>query len=164
MSLQNHTEYRYRDYRLINIFDDSDNPLRERVIKFWENNGILARGEAVRRSGEVVFVITDANEEIAGVSTVYTGSFRNSGDRYYFYRMFIGPAHRVHGMMEFMTARTRDFLRDRENAPAEQCDGVIVITENTKLMRPGIKRRLRHIGFQYAGKNPKGLDIWISEF
>jgi hypothetical protein len=161
MSLQHHAEHRYRDYQLINIFADHGNPLRERVIEFWDNNGVLARDEAVRRSNEIVFVIMDANDEIAGVSTAYPDSFRSPGDFYYFYRMYIAPAHRVYGMMEFITDKTRDFLRD---TAGDRASGVVIITENAKLMRPGIKRRLRHIGFQHAGKNPTGLDIWVSEF
>ena len=164
MSLQKHSEQRYRDYRLVNVFDDPDSPLRDRVIEFWDNNGILAREEAARRSGEIAFVIMDASDKVAGVSTVYSDSFRSSGDPYYFYRMYIAPAHRVYGMMEFITARTRDYLRERKVTGADRAYGVGVITENPKLMRPGIKRRFRHIGFQYAGKNSKGLDIWVSEF
>ena len=163
-SSQDHAEHRYRDYRLVNIFDDPDSPLRKRVIEFWESNGVLPRDEAERRSAEVVFVILDPRGEPAGVSTVYSDAFRATGLPYYFYRMFIAPAHRIHGMMEHMTAMTRDFLRARNSASAQRHGGVVVITENPKLMRPGIKRRFRHIGFQHAGRNPAGLDIWVSEF
>ncbi|MEJ2761966.1 MAG: hypothetical protein P8126_10705 [Gammaproteobacteria bacterium] len=148
----------------MNIFADHDNPLRERVIEFWDNNGVLERDEAAHRSGEIVFVIMDANDEIAGVSTAYPDSFRSPGDFYYFYRMYIAPAHRVYGMMEFITDKTRDFLHEWKDKYMDRTSGVVIITENPKLMRPGIKRRLRHIGFQHAGKNPKGLDIWVSEF
>ena len=112
MSLQQYAEHRYRDYRLINIFDDRESLLRDKVIEFWDDNGVLARDEALRRSGEIVFVIMDADDEIAGVSTAYPDSFRSPGDCYYFYRMYIAPAHRIYGMMEFITARTRDYLRD----------------------------------------------------
>ena len=161
MPLQKNSEHHYGDYRLVNIFDDPDNPLRARVTELWLNAGLLNRDEAVRRSGEIVFVVMDSNDEVAGVSTAYLDSFRSPGDCYYFYRMYIAPAHRIHGMMEFITDKTRDYLRD---TAGDRASGVVIITENAKLMRPGIKRRLRHIGFQHASKNPTGLDIWVSEF
>ena len=152
----------YQDYQLVNIYDDPDSPWRERVIDLWTRTGILARDEAVKRADQIVLVALDGDDNVAGVSTVYVDDFRGPGDRYYFYRLFIAPGHRVYGMMKFMTAMSRDYLRERECR--DRPNGVVVITENPKLMRTGIKREFRRIDFKYAGRNPKGLDIWISEF
>ena len=152
----------YQEYQLINIFDDPDSPLRGRVTDLWIETGVLPRADAVTRANQIVLVALDDGKRVAGVSTVYIDDFRGPGDSYYFYRLFIAPGHRVYGMMKFMTAMTRDFLRDR--VCRHRPNGVVIITENPKLMRTGIKREFRRIDFKYAGKNSKGLDIWVSEF
>jgi hypothetical protein len=152
----------FQGYRLVNIFDEPGHPLRDAVVRFWTGEGILTSEQAHQRASDLVYVALDQHENVAGVSTVYIDDFRGPGERYYFYRLFIRPGDRVYGMMKYMTAVTRDYLRDRPGA--DKPLGVVVITENRKLMRPGIKREFRRIDFRSAGKTPQGLDIWISEF
>lgn len=159
-----HAEHRYQKYRLVNIFGEPGSPLRQRIIEFWVDSGTLRRDEAERRGNEIVYVVLDPDGNPAGVSTVYTDSFRSPADCYYYYRMYIVPAHRIHGMMLFITSLTRDFLRDNNDSAARRMDGMVIVTENPKLMRSGIKQRIRKIGFQIAGRNARGQDIWVSEF
>ena len=152
----------FQGYRLVNVFDEPGHPLREAVIRFWTDEGILTPEQAQQRTRDRVYVVLDRDDKVAGVSTVYIDDFRSPGERYYFYRLFIRPGDRVYGMMKYMTAATRDYLRDRAD-PGKPL-GVVVITENRKLMRRGIKREFRRIDFRSAGKTPLGLDIWVSEF
>lgn len=152
----------YHDYRMQNVFGEKPEGLRREIVAFWRANRALRRGEAEawRRSNEVVLVIRNPEGEIAGVTSVYAAAFR--GATYYFYRMFIRRGDRVPGMMRFATLETRHFLQ-RQHAPGGP-KGMIVISENPKLMNPGMRRMMARGGFTDAGKTPKGLDIWRFDF
>jgi hypothetical protein len=58
---------------------------------------------------------------------------------------------------------TRDFLRDFRH-PIAQPDGMLLVTENRKLMRPGMRKLFTRHGYHYWGRNAKGEDVWAVEF
>jgi hypothetical protein len=75
--------------------------------------------------------------------------------------MFIDPSARVYRMMEHMTRLTHESLKgfDIPNKPA----GMVVVTENRKLMRKGMKRMLSG-GMEYMGINNNNQDVWYWGF
>ena len=155
-------ELTYGEYRIVPVYGGVTDTLRGEIVGFWARNGAIGdMREAWRRTDEVVYVIRGRDGAIAGVSTVYVAPGRD-GRRRYVYRMFIQPGDRVYGMMAFVTAATRDFLRDLDvpNKPV----GVVIITENRKIMRKGMRRVLQRIGFTLVGKTHAGLDVWRSDF
>ena len=66
-------------------------------------------------------------------------------------------------LMWAVTDGTRDFLRDFTH-PDALTAGLYLITENPKLMRPGMKRSFQRHGYVYRGKTVHGLDVWVAEF
>jgi len=155
--------HRFHDYRIAAVYGTVDDATCGELARFWLAERAVPSEERARsRCGDVVLISRNPDGEIVGVSSVYRERFRGAGDVYWFYRMFIRAADRVPGMMRFMTALTRDHLRDLE--AQDKPRGVIIVTENPKLMRRGTRRTLERIGFTYVGATAKGQDIWRSDF
>jgi len=42
--------------------------------------------------------------------------------------------------------------------------GLLIVTENPKLMRPGMRKPFQRHGYRHAGKILRGSDLWVSPF
>lgn len=151
------------DYSISSVSGPVSEELRSEAAAFWLRNGAIPNSdEARRRADELVCVARNAAGEIVGVNTAYVSTFRSADDRYYFYRMFLRPQDRhLHLACELVRASV-DALRDRRVEPAVQ--GIVLVTENKKLMRASGRRILTHLGWHPAGTDPRGLDVWKIEF
>lgn len=155
--------YDYHGYTIYNVYKTVSGDLRDEIIDLWRRNRILpGPEEARRRVDQVVLAIRNPAGQVVGVTTVYTGDFQQRGNVYYFYRMFIQPSDRIPGLMRSVTLRTRDLLRERHTPDGPR--GVIIVTENAKLMRPGMRRMFERNGYEYMGRGPKGNDVWRALF
>jgi hypothetical protein len=77
--------------------------------------------------------------------------------------MFLHPADRVPFLMRAVTNATRDLLRGLPH-PGGPVAGMLIETENRKLMRPGIRRYFERHGYLYRGRTGRGLDLWLAPF
>lgn len=59
--------------------------------------------------------------------------------------------------------QTRNLLGAFRHPDAEPA-GMLIVTENRKLMRPGLKRLLERHGYEYRGRERRGLDVWLARF
>lgn len=157
-------ELRYGPYRLVSTWRQPQHPLFPELVEFWLREGAIPqRAEAERRTADAVYVILAPSGEIAGACTVYIDDLRGPGDPYWFLRLFIRAQDRRPGMMTFICKATRDNLL-AHRTPTDRPQGVVIVTENAKLMRPGLRRTLRRAGCAYGGVTPAGHDLWIYEF
>lgn len=157
--MESSASYDYHGYAIDNVFQAVPPALRDEIIDLWRRNQILpGPEEALRRVNQVVLAIRNPAGQVAGVSTAYVGDFQQRGNSYWFYRMFIQPADRVPGLMRFVTLRTCGILGERHVPGGPK--GVIIVTENRKLMRPGMRRMFERNGYEYMGRGPKGHDVW----
>jgi hypothetical protein len=62
-------------------------------------------------------------------------------------------------MMRKMTQETRCFLDDNPPLRGDAC-GMILCTENPKLMRPGVRQLFERSVWDYQGTDARGLDVW----
>lgn len=148
---------KYYDYTLTPVYRQVDDAIADEIIRFWErNNAIPDPAERKRRVTDVVYTIRTNDGKLVGISSVYIGKVGEETG--YFYRMFIEPSHRRPGMMRHITNSTRDYLKQLSipNKPGN----MVIVTENPKLMRPGLRRMLRSNGYVYLGKTPQQLDVW----
>lgn len=132
-------------------------------MAFWlAQRALASRAEAERRSHELVFLVRRGDGLLAGVSTValQTGA---DGRAYYAYRMFLRREDRVPYLMRAVTNASRDLLRDFA-VPEPKPAGMLIVTENPKLMRDGIHRYFLRHGYQHCGKTARGLDQWLAPF
>lgn len=149
----------FKGYRLSNVYGRLDAEAAAEVVGLWLAAGVLTETEARRRCEEVVFTIHDASNALVGVNTVYVADFATPGQPYYFYRTFIRDADRgVGGLPRAALRLALDYLRDHPRSPHPA--GLIIVTENPKLMRPGAMAILTDLGFERLGRTPRGQDIW----
>ena len=137
----------HRGYRLSGMYGRA--PARDAadIVRMWIDAGVLLPAEAQRRVSEVVVVA------------------RAPGDRgaWYFYRTYVRPEHRgVAGVPTRMVALALQELRVHPHPQAPR--GVVIITENAKLMRRGAMSRLEGLGFHLLGSDARGLDVWCHRF
>lgn len=152
----------FQHYRITKVFQKISNEQANALASFWlQNKAITDPNEAKRRTSEAVSIIHNAKDEIVGVCTAYP-STHVDGKLYYFGRMFIRPADRIPGMWQFIIRDAYDHLK--ELAIPNKPIGILMVTENPKLMRKGARRMLEHINFQFTGKNQHGQDILTSTF
>lgn len=158
----NMTGFDYHGYRLTPVYQQIDPPLAQQIMDLWKRNKVIADpNEIQRRVADVVYTAQAPTGELVGVSTVYIGALTKN-NVYFFYRMFIQADHRRAGMMRRLTEATRYYLQKTplKNKPL----GMIIVTENTKLMKEGMRRMFERHGYVYMGRTPRNLDMWKADF
>jgi hypothetical protein len=158
-------EISFRGYRLTPVYLGITDAERAEVIAMWRDaRAFRDPSVAEQRSREVVLLVRHAaSGDLAGVSTVALKPRPADGRMLYHYRMFLRPEHRQPHLMRAVTNTTRDVLRDFRHPDAEPA-GMLIVTENRKLMRPGLKRLLERHGYEYRGRERRGLDVWLARF
>lgn len=152
-------------YRLDIVHLATTSELRQEIVQFWlRERAIAALPEAVRRAHEVCLTVrrNDAPASLAGVSTV--GRMRTrTGQIYWVFRMYLSKVDRVPQLSLAVAKVTcahlqRRALRERDAA------GMLIVTENAKLMRRGAQALFRRQGCRYVGRNVNGHDVWVMDF
>ena len=156
--------YTYNKYSITAVLGTITPDQKKRVIEFWQKNRALGNNpqEANRRVNQVVLIAENDANEVVGVTTIYLQPFIVNMRPFVYYRMFIEPSARVFGMMEYMTQLTH--LSLKKISIPNKPDGMVVVTENQKLMRKGMKRMLRRSGLEYIGINNNNQDVWYWGF
>jgi hypothetical protein len=150
-------------YRLEPVYLRPSHSQRASAIRLWLDQGVLrGRVAAIRRAEQLVYLVYRADGALAGMSTagLRTGA---KGRLWYVYRMFLRPEDRVPYLMRAVTNATRDLLRGFPH-PGGPVAGMLIETENRKLMRPGIRRYFERHGYVYRGRSRRGLDLWLAPF
>jgi len=153
----------HRGYRLSGMYGRA--PARDAadIVRMWIDAGVLLPAEAQRRVSEVVVVARAPDGQVAGVNTVYVADAPGDRGAWYFYRTYVRPEHRgVAGVPTRMVALALQELRVHPHPQAPR--GVVIITENAKLMRRGAMSRLEGLGFHLLGSDARGLDVWCHRF
>jgi len=154
---------RFNEYSLENVYLRTTESQRADIVALWRDEGAgMDSAQAERSSREAVFLVRARSCELAGVSTVALVRLKD-GRRFYSFTLFLRKRHRVPYLMITVTDATRDFLRDFSH-PIAQPAGMLNITENPKLMRPGTRKLLARHGYEYWGQTSQGEDVWATEF
>lgn len=152
----------HESYSLIPVFDHVDEALRREIFDFWKANHAIGHpDEAWRRTTEVAIVIRNAADEVVGVSTVYV-ALHTAGLAYYFYRSFVRPRDRVYKLAHRTLLETRRLLEELKSPRKPR--GLVIVAENQKLMRKGMRRFLEGHGFRLEGWTATGEGIWKYDF
>jgi hypothetical protein len=152
----------HQGYRIEPVYQKLTDNLRNEIVAFWLDNGALPEDRARQRVDQVAFVVRSSANDVAGISTVYAAPFGPDGDLYLYYRMFIAPAHRIPGLMQKVIRATRLFF-DGNRALRAGARGMLIVTENPKLMHRSVRRLLERV-FEYAGTDQRGIDVWRFDF
>jgi predicted GNAT family acetyltransferase len=153
----------YRGYRLAAVFGRASPADVGDVVRMWIDGGVLPPAEAQRRVFELAVVVRAPDGTVAGVNTAYVADVPGGSGRFYFYRTYVKPEHRgISGLPTRMLRAALAALRDTEHPQAPR--GVIVITENPKLMRRAAMARLEAEGLHLLGRDARGCDVWCLRF
>ena len=154
----------FRGYLLENVYRITSSEQRAEAVAFWLAQGALAsRREAVRRAFEIVYLVRSAGGTLAGMCTAALRSGAREESSYYAFRMFLRREDRVPYLMRAVTNATRDFLSALEH-PEPRPAGMVIVAENAKLMRPGIRRYFQRHGYAFRGTTSAGRDVWLAPF
>jgi len=153
----------YRGYRLFGVCGRTQAEDVRDVVRMWIDAGVLAPAEAQRRIAELVVVTRAPDGQLAGVSTAYVADVPGERGAWYFYRTFLRSEHRgVAGVPTRMLRLALDELRAWRHPQAPR--GVVIITENPKLMRRAAKARIEALGLNLLGSDERGCDVWCLKF
>lgn len=155
----------FHGYRINEVWERTTVELRREVSDFWIREGALTDAEQAReRSWQLAAIVRGQGREVIGVSTVYRDVLGRDAVPHYFYRMFIAAPHR----RPILMVRVLDFTRDalKKAAPIDPAypAGMVFVTENRKIMRPGARRMLQRHGYIFLGQTGEGLDVWRAGF
>ncbi|MCA9261195.1 MAG: hypothetical protein KDA61_18395 [Planctomycetales bacterium] len=149
-------------YSLNPVFGHVDERLRKEVFEFWKSNQAIGDpDEAWRRTNQVAIVIRNAVGDVVGVSTVYV-ALHTGGLPYYFYRSFVRPADRVYKLAHRTLLETRELLETLTDPHKPK--GLVIVAENKKLMRKGMRRFLEGSQFVFEGWTATGEGVWKYDF
>lgn len=149
-------------YRLEPAFPPTD-AQRQRVIDMWMQERVFSDHEqAARRSRQLVVLLNREDGELAGVCTALDVFAPMAASRVWMYRTFVRPADR-RGLAAFTVLDEAFRVLESKTPQGGPC-GVFLNTENLRLKRPGVERRLGRMGWQYLGTNPRDQATWLRRF
>lgn len=102
-----------------------------------------------------------AGDEV-GISTVYRVPCGPEQQPRFAYRMFIQPPNRIPVMTHFMTGKVYEFLIGITTD--DKRPGSIIVIENGKPVRCGIRAMLGRIGDGPSGTDHRGQAVWQRRF
>lgn len=156
---------RFKQHRLENVHLHTTSEQRSEVVRFWLDEKALSNtAEAERRAHELVFLIrrNDVCGTLVGVSSAGLMRARN-GRRYWTYRMYLRKQDRIPYLSLAVTDATCAHLKERASREGD-ADGMLIVTENPKLMRRGARTLFQRRGCRHVGRTPRGLDLWLMDF
>ena len=153
----------FRGYLFENVYLRTTESQRGEIRELWRGGKVvLKEQEAERRSHEAVFLVRANSGQLAGISEAGLVRLRG-GRRFYAYTTFLRKSDRVPYLMLAVLNATRDFLREFRH-PLAQPEGMVLVTENPKLMRPGVRKLLARHSYCYWGRTTWEEDVWAVEF
>ena len=135
------------------------------VLEFWRREKALVdEVQAQERLREVVLHATDANGEVAAVCTAVTITLPRLAQPMYYYRCFVGRGWRKTRLVFTLLARAFDALEAHARMHAYPCIGVLLELENERFGKSLRAPVWPGIGFVYAGRSARGLELRVRYF
>jgi hypothetical protein len=87
-------------YHLEGVWPAPSDPVQSEVVGFWlAESALPSRPAAEQRAHQLLVVARDADRRVAGVSTAVRTNIPQLGFDCFYYRTFVGRAHRVKGLL-----------------------------------------------------------------
>lgn len=145
----------------------NDPGLVGQVKEMWKNYLAFPDEVILERSKELVLVVTK-NNEVVGVSTAQLKPFKLlNNHRFFFYRFFIRPDHRVAGLDAKLTLESARYLeRLSQQMEVDKPIGIISILENPEIAKTPAARRAvwRVVPFTFIGMVSPGFPVRVYYF
>jgi hypothetical protein len=137
---------------LIPVWNAITPELQAELSTFWiEQKAMLDEAKAVDRASQVVCIARDEGR-IVGVSTAFARIVPLLRQPMYYYRNYIAPEYRNHGLsIPFITTRFDEIERQELAKDKPTCLGLIVSLQNERLSKHYDQAYWWQSKFVYAG-------------
>ena len=161
------------DYRLETVWPTPPDGVQQDVVRFWlAESAMTDPAAAQERAHQLLVVARDLSGQVAGVSTAVRVFVPQLGFECFYYRTFVGRAHRTRGLRSTgifwsIVRKSYAVLNERFR---EGCDpgvlGAYVEIENASLMRVRNDAVWREGGMNvvYIGRTPDGRHVRVWYF
>jgi hypothetical protein len=137
----------------------------EDVIALWEREAVLPGPMARQRVNQVHLVAIAGEREVAGVSTVYLEHSPELRMDLWYYRTFVGSAHRHTNVARHLISGNRDLLENRFTSGEDtRAQGMIFELEHEGMQRHLNTALWAHSRFVFIGQNQRGWHVRVYYF
>ena len=152
------------NYRFV-PFAETEEVTKDDVIAFWEREGAVVGEEARRRVHEVQLVGLERDQGLAAISTAYLQRNEQLRMDLWYYRGFVGRAHRMNSIATNFAILGRDHLEERFTTGADtRGKGIIFEIENQFLKTFLNKGQWLPSDFTFIGENERGDHVRVHYF
>jgi hypothetical protein len=135
------------------------------VLEFWRREKALGdEVQAQERLREIVLHATDASGEVAAVCTAVPITLPRLAQPMYYYRCFVGQRWRSTRLVFTLLNRAFATLERYARENRYPCIGVLLELENERFGKSLRAPMWPGIGFVYAGKSGRGLELRVRYF
>lgn len=138
---------------------------REKVRAMWRKYGAMKdESHLQKRSGEIVYVVKNAEDEVVAVSTArpVQAPFLNN-HHFYEFRCFIEQAFRIPGLDSLLAVKTKAFLEQQKDS-VTKFKGILMIIENETIRTQRTKAVWPASEMVFVGYNSKGHHVRVGYF
>jgi hypothetical protein len=151
-------------YRVV-PFADQDTVGPDDVVALWIDEGVLPEAEARRRVDEVMFVATDDEGGLAGVSTRYLQRNEQLRMDLWYFRAFTARAHRKSSIATSLAVLGREYLEEGFVSGRDtRASGLIYQVENEGLKRYFPNAIWKPADVLFIGENERGAHVRVHFF
>ena len=137
----------------------------EDVIALWEHEGVLPGPLARQRLQQVQLVAIAGESEVAGVSTAYLEHSPELHMDFWYYRTFVGSAHRHTNVARHLISTNRDLLESSfVSGEDTRAKGMIFELEHEGMRRHLNTALWAHSRFVFIGQNQRGWHVRVYYF
>ncbi|MCP4460392.1 MAG: hypothetical protein GY816_20570 [Cytophagales bacterium] len=155
----------FGEYKFLNVWKNVTPEIKKNIIEFWVRlRAMPPETKPEERVNQVVFVVMDKNENIAGICTSYPAFVRSLGFNMYYFRCLVHPDHRQFRLGSELLLRTRILLNEITNPnDVGECRGVLAEFENP-IINKVHNEAVWPKGMIYIGNNNQGSPMRIGYF
>ena len=105
-------------YRLDCVWPSPSESCQEEVVRFWAAESALQEREGRQRAPQLLVVARDPDDRVAAVSTAVPILVEQLGFECFYFRTFVGRAHRIRGLgstgiVQQMLLKSHEYLNQR---------------------------------------------------
>ncbi|HEX5757359.1 MAG TPA: hypothetical protein VFY12_13550 [Arenimonas sp.] len=152
--------------RFESVWQNVSPALQQEIVDFWIAENALRDPEAARRRArQAVCIARGSDGQLAGLCSVEARVVPRLRQRLYYYRTYVGAAHRGSKLIYPMLLQARQLLQDyNRQLPEPECIGILIEFENKSLGQHFPIAFDDTSKFGFIGYSPRGLDLRVSYF
>ena len=145
------------------VWGKLDEETSSRLVEFWRTHGALDEAKARERLSQVVCVLYDDDEQVAGVNSVYKAEAPLIGRPFWIYRRFLAPG--VDSGEELaMMAAAYEALAPGFSGGAGEPLGVCAVISGGAFLEANPEAIWPEADFTFAGYHETGAQVRIRYF